>query len=424
MRATGVMYGLMWVLGLSTLVPGQRQFSFPGRGAGAGDEVSDEVPLMRPDELERVNEQSDAFNEALEPALAGAAESTMVVWGMVRGSLVKLAYGTVVGDGSKVLTKWSEVEPSAEDLYVRGGGDEERRVRVSGVFAEEDLALLEVEGEALKPVKFEGGDLSLGRFVAAPQPSGKPAGFGVVGVLERNLREADQAHLGVEVDPQFGGRGVKIANVQPEYGAEEAGLQSGDVILEVDGRAISGLQELRNALSEKQPGDVVELLVDSAGTEMKVSVLLSNRPVSGQFSGNRMNQMERMGGEINVVRNGFSRVVQTDMKISHWQMGGPVVDLRGRVVGITMARADRTRTFVMSGGAVLDLLEGEPGTVADARAMAELRREQLAEQREKLAPRLRGGGRPLDRGRMERNLGDLDRLLGRVLGELEALERR
>lgn len=414
---------MKWIavlLGLSTLAPAQRQrFPFPGN-----DPEKEEVPLMRPDELETVNEQSDDFNAALEPTLSEAAESTVVIWGKKRNRPAKLAYGTVVEDGSKILTKWSEIEPSADILYVQTGAGEERAASVAGVFAEEDLALLEVEGDVLKPVKFESGDLSLGRFITATQPNGKPAGFGVVAVLERNLRETDQAHLGVEVDPDFRGKGVKIANVQPEYGAEEAGLQSGDVILEVDGRTISGLQELRNALTNKQPGDTVDLLVDSAGKEMSVTVLLSNRPVTGQFSGDRLNQMERMGGEPNKVRDGFSRVVQTDMKIDYSQMGGPVVDLQGRVVGITMARADRTRTYVMGSGAVEDLLKGEPGSVADARAKAELKRQQLAEQRRSMIPRMRERSKPQDRRRMQRNLSDLDRLLGRVTEELEDLGQR
>lgn len=412
---------IKWVailIGFSTLAPAQR-FSFPGNR-----EKSEEVPLMRPDELEAVNEQSEDFNAALEPTLSEAAESTVSIWGVRRNRPAKLAYGTVVGDGAKILTKWSEIEPSMDVLYLQTGGGEERAATVAGVFVEEDLALLEVQGGALKPVKFEAGDLSLGRFITATQPNGKPAGFGVVAVLERNLRETDQAHLGVEVDPNFRGKGVKIANVQPEYGAEEAGIQSGDIILEVDGRVVSGLQELRNALTNKQPGDTVDLLLDSAGIEMSVTVLLSNRPVTGQFSGDRLNQMERMGGEPNAVRDGFSRVVQTDMKIEYSQMGGPVVDLEGRVVGITMARADRTRTYVMGSDAIQDLLKGEAGTVADAKASAELKRQQLAEQRRAMIPRLRERSRPQDRQRMQRNLGDLDRLLGRVTEELENLGQR
>ncbi|MBC7981135.1 MAG: PDZ domain-containing protein, partial [Armatimonadetes bacterium] len=302
---------------------------------------------------------------------------------------------------------------------------------------DEDLALLdlkglkgEVEEEAiakearLVPVRFYRSELPLGRFLTAPQPSGKPGAFGVVSVKERNLRETDQAHLGIMADEKYRGEGVRIANVQPEYGAAEAGLQPGDVILKVDDRIISGLQELKNALSSKQPGDKVTISVDSAGKEKPVEVILSNRPVLGQFSGDRLNQMEIMGGDTNEVRDGFSRVVQTDMTINSDQIGGPVVDLQGRVVGITLARADRTRTYVMGSAAVMDLLKQEYDSVADAKSKSALKKQQLAKQQREMLPKMRAAGKPQDIDRMKKHLSDMERLMGRMKAEMDALEER
>ena len=67
--------------------------------------AQDDIPLLLPEEREAVDSQADEFNEAIKPAIAAAAKSTVRVWSGSR----RLAYGTVVGDGSKVLTKWSEV---------------------------------------------------------------------------------------------------------------------------------------------------------------------------------------------------------------------------------------------------------------------------------------------------------------------------
>jgi membrane-associated protease RseP (regulator of RpoE activity) len=401
----------------------------------------DEVPLMRPDERRTVDRQSGEFNDALIPILKEAAKSTVRVWGKDRGGKpTLLAYGTVVGDGSQVLTKWSEVSDSEGTLQVRAGDKQSFRAEVAGVFSDEDLALLDV-GNGVKvapgdgggaesaspmliPAKFHVGNLSLGKFLTAPQPNGKPGAFGVVAVLERNLRETDQAHLGIMADPQYRGDGVKIANVQPEYGAAEAGLQAGDVILKVNDRTISGLQELKNSLSDKHPGEKVTLSVATAGKERSVEVVLSNRPVFGQFSGDRLNQMEVMGGKPNRVRGGFSRVVQSDMQIESNQVGGPVVDLQGRVVGITMARADRTRTYVMGSGAVMDLLKEKPDTIAEALTKSELKKQQLADQRRAIIPQMRPQGKPRDPQRMRRHLSDTERLLDRIRREREALGAR
>jgi len=216
--------------------------------------------------------------------------------------------------------------------------------------------------------------------------------------------------------------------VQPEHGAAEAGIQSGDVILDMDGREISGLQELRNALTNKQPGDKVKLKIETAGKERSVEVLLTNRPIYGELSPNRLNQMERMGGEPNLVNSGFSRVVQSDMKIQSNQVGGPVVDLQGKIIGVTLARADRTKTYLMSGSAVADLLKGKAETVAEAREKMESQRQQLAQQRRDLMPKMRlkseQGKKPMDPERARRHMSDVERLMGRINRELEALEGR
>ena len=212
--------------------------------------------------------------------------------------------------------------------------------------------------------------------------------------------------------------------MQPEYGAAEAGLRSGDVILQVNERKISGLLELKNALSGKSPGDKVTLRIETAGKERDVEVLLSNRPVIGQFAGGRLNAMERMGGKLNGIRDSFSKVVQSDMKIQAYQIGGPVVDLEGRVVGITMARADRTRTYIMGGAAIEDLLKKKSDTVAEARTKTEKLKAELAQQNRAMLPEMRRQAKPRDLPRTRRHLSDLQRLLGRANRELDDLERR
>ena len=189
-------------------------------------------------------------------------------------------------------------------------------------------------------------------FLIAPQPDGRPAAFGVVSVLERNLRDTDQAFLGVVGSMDFDGPGVKIDEVSPDSGAAAAGLQAGNVILKVGDRTISGLLELKNSLVGVNPGTTISLWVRADGNEKKVDVMLGNRPDLPSFPGDRLRQMERMGGAISRVRDSFSSAIQTDMRPNPDQIGGPVVDLKGRVVGVTMARADRTRSFVMPSAAV------------------------------------------------------------------------
>jgi len=200
--------------------------------------ADDDVPLLLPEERDAVNLQTDEFNQALAPALVKASESTVRVWSGTR----RLAYGTVIGDGSRILSKWSEIARAKGNLQV-DNGQETREVKMSGVYEDEDLVVLEIQGSALKPVAWTFEKPKVGEFLAAPQPDGKLASFGVVSVLERNLKATDMAYLGVIANPKYQGPGIQVDQVDAESGAGKAGLKSGDVILKVGQRTLSGLLE-------------------------------------------------------------------------------------------------------------------------------------------------------------------------------------
>lgn len=377
--------------------------------------AQDDIPLIMPEERQAADAQAAQLSEAITPALATAAKSTVRVWAGNR----RVAYGTVVGDGTKILSKWSEVARGSGILRVDVAGAEYRPVKMSGVYQDEDLVVLEVEGSPLTPVSWSTEVPKLGSFLAAPQPDGRLAAFGVVSVLERNLKTTDLAYLGVIGDRDFRGPGVKVAEVAGDSGAAAAGLKPGNVILKVGERTISGLLELRNALTGVAPGATISLLVDSGGKTRSVQVLLGNRPKFSQFSGDRLQQMERMGGAISQVRDSFTHVIQSDMRPKVNQIGGPVVDLQGRAVGITVARADRTRSLVMPAAAVVDLLKknAENPALAQVRTAEE---EAPLPTRGGMAPR--GRAMPGGEERMRRHLTDMQRLMNHLREEMDGIE--
>jgi serine protease Do len=382
-----------------------------------GAAAQDDIPLLRPEERQAVDTQTDEFNQSLVPVLTTAAKSTVRIWAGNR----RLAYGTVVGDGRKILTKWSEVARAmgTKTLRVEAAGGVVRAAKVVGVYEDEDLAVLETGGPALTPVQWSQETPQLGAFLAAPQPDGRAAAFGVVSVLERNLRDTDQAYLGVIGAMDFDGPGVKIQEVAADSGAATAGLKPGYIILKVGERPISGLLELKNALVGVNPGATVSLLVRTGSGEKKFAILLGSRPQLPNYLGDRLRQMESMGGPISRVRDSFTRVIQSDMRPQPDQIGGPVVDLKGRVVGITMARADRTRSFIMPATAVESLLKQEPRDPALARVR---RADEVAAMpvRRRAAPsRPQPGGEE----RMRRQLSEMQRLRDLLREEMEGLER-
>jgi S1-C subfamily serine protease len=374
-----------------------------------------EIPLLRPEEQQAADGQRDEFYRALAPVLASAAKSTVRVW----AGKHRLAYGTVIADGRKILTKFSEVGNNAAALRVEAGDGSLRPVAIDGVYQDEDITVLSVKGEPLTPVKWFTGEPKLGGFLTATQPGGQPAAFGVVSVLQRNLRETDKAYLGVQGDPRHEGPGVKLKEVTPQSGAAAAGLRQGDVILRVKERPVSGMLELRNALTGLAPGSRLPMTVRRGEALLSVEVLVGNRPDQPQHGGERLRQMEQMGGPTSRVRDSFSNVIQSDMCLTPDQIGGPVVDLQGRVVGITMARADRTRSFVMPAAAVIKLLESQatdPAMLKVAtRDLPGTRRDTPPGQQPPMAPEMA----PRDPERMRRHLADMQHLQDFLRMELE-----
>ena len=295
--------------------------------------ADEDIPLLRPEERRAVEAQTEDFQRSIAPVLKEAANSTVRVWSGKR----RLAYGTVIGDGKKILTKWSEIAAAGTNLVVEGSGGEALPAVVAGVYEDNDLAILETSGTALTPVRWSQAAPPLGAFLAAPQPDGRLAAFGVVSVAERNLRETDSAFLGVIGSMDFEGPGVRIDRIAPDSGAAAAGLRPGQIILRVGDRPISGLLELKNSLVGRTPGSHVTVRVRTGTDESDVEVLLGNRPDLPSYPGDRLRTMERMGGPISRVRDSFTSAIQSDMRPRPEQIGGPVVDLNGRVIGFDYA---------------------------------------------------------------------------------------
>ena len=376
--------------------------------------AQDEIPLLRPEERAVVDAQSEALNATLKTKLATAAQSTVRVWSGKK----RLAYGTVIGDGRQVLTKWSEVANAASSLVVDGPNREAHDAKIIGVYEEEDLAILEINGEALKPIAWSNEKPAIGAFLIAPQPDGRSAAFGVVSVLERNLRETDLAFLGIGSDLEHKGPGVRVSEVQPNTGAAAAGLKEGDIVLMVKERPISGLMELKSALTGTKPGETVPLRVRARGDEKTISVTLSKRPELPKIYNPRLEQMERMGGKISRIRDSFTQVLQSDMRPSPDQIGGPVVDLEGRVIGITVARADRTRSFIMPSAAIVKMLANTPKDPSIAK-VREPEKQVIARAPKSDAPQLPKAPSPQ---RMREHLSEMERLMEFMREEMRSLE--
>ena len=104
-------------------------------------------------------------------------------------------------------------------------------------------------------------------------------GFLGVGVetISADLAEA----LGLKKDA----RGVVINTVTPDSPADKAGLRRGDVILSINDRPISSLQDLRLFVSQLAPGTEVEVKSVRDGKERTTKVKLGSLPDANRGGG-------------------------------------------------------------------------------------------------------------------------------------------
>ena len=60
--------------------------------------------------------------------------------------------------------------------------------------------------------------------------------------------------------------------------ADDAGLESGDVVTKLDGDEINDGDDLRGAIAAHKPGDKVELTIERDGETQTITVTLGTRP--------------------------------------------------------------------------------------------------------------------------------------------------
>src|SRR5690606_36344826 len=116
-----------------------------------------------------------------------------------------------------------------------------------------------------------------------------------------------------------------------------------DVIVAVDNKLMREVEGLREELRKRDPGETVHLSIRRGQSLYAVDVVLGRPDVLR--GGDVRNQ--KMSGPTSSRRAGFSQVIQHDTPLKPKAMGGPLVNIKGEVIGINIARADRVTTYAL-----------------------------------------------------------------------------
>lgn len=277
-----------------------------------------------------------------------------------RFSIIKLevdgdtvALGAVVETNGLAITKASELKPGKLTCWL--ASDRHVDAEVLAIDENDDVALVRVHAEGLKPVQWAEEDVHPGQWAITPGLAKTPQAVGIVSALPRRIRP-ERAFMGVQFD--FNSSQPRIEEVLAGLGAEKAGLKSGDVITALNGATVTNRVQIVEKLRDFRAGQTVKLRVRRAEKEFEAKVQMMSPGVevlAESLSGE--SESERMTGEVSVRAQGFDQVIEHDTVLHPWLCGGPLVDLDGNAIGLNIARASRVSSYALPSKLVKRLIK-------------------------------------------------------------------
>ena len=168
-----------------------------------------------------------------------------------------------------------------------------------------------------------------------------PLGVGVLGAEPRGT-SSSKGYVGLKVDETK--QGLSVTKVMANSGAANAGFLTGDQLMESEEKMAKKRRWFSKTLRQYEPGDWMSLLA-KRGEEVLTFNLQIGAPWDSVL--NRQAMMNRFGSDLSQRRSGFRSVIQHDIILHPKFCGGPIVNLRGEIVGVNIARAGRTDTLAV-----------------------------------------------------------------------------
>jgi serine protease Do len=254
-----------------------------------------------------------------------------------------VALGTVVDTNGLALTKASELKKGKLTCWL--AVEKEVEAEVIGIDEEEDVALVRVRAQGLKPIQWAAGEVSVGQWAITPGIAETPQAIGIISALPRRIRPP-RALIGVQFD--FSSTVPRIEELLPGLGAEKAGLKPGDIIVGLNHETVTNREQIVEMLREFREGQTVRLRVRRADKELDAEVRMMT-PRSGQLGAevNPPQRRSRLSGEVSRRAEGFELAIEHDSVLPPWLCGGPLVNLDGKAIGLNIARAGRVTTYAL-----------------------------------------------------------------------------
>jgi len=292
------------------------------------------IDLLPVEERRNGKETLNAFEEA---SKAGFRSTVRLV-----SEGRTLALGTIVTSKGHIITKASSAIGVQEATLTDGRS---YKIRTMGVDKETDLALLKMKrAKDLSPVSWaEGNDPGEGSWLVSADHTLKKLKVGVIGAKSRPIDRIGGV-IGVILgrDGEEMG-GVMIQRIMPRSAGAAAGLKNADIITSVEGQKVTAREKVIELVGANDPGEIVDIQVKRGESLLSFRVTLGHRSVAFQM----LDRNARMSGPVSKRKDNFPMIIQHDISLPPTAMGGAVLNLDGKALGVNVARVDRVTTYAL-----------------------------------------------------------------------------
>ena len=158
-------------------------------------------------------------------------------------------------------------------------------------------------------------------------------------------------------------KGVPVREVTPKGPSEKAGMKNGDVILSIEGEAVNSTEELKKAVGKHDAGETITVVVQRKEEQKTLKITLGYREL---VFASMKTRNDKLSGKVSVRRTGFEKVIQHEVTLAPSEMGGPLLDLNGRLLGINIARRNRVEFFALPASLVQKVIKTKAAEIAEA----------------------------------------------------------
>ncbi|MFT6380159.1 MAG: serine protease Do [Akkermansiaceae bacterium] len=282
--------------------------------------------------------------KALEPVVKKNKDTTALI--KVDGKAVAL--GTVVSPNGRILTKNMETERGKLSVQL---GDRDYEAKVLKRFPERDLALLKIDAQKLRAVRFQIEEPPLGSILTASGPKSEPLGIGLLSVSGRAM--AKVGFIGIQAGESE--QGVLIEKLVPGGAAADAGLKDEDVITLFDGKKVDDPLAFGHLIRGRKAGETIKVEYLRDGKSGKATVTLKERAMRDNAKNDP--RMKRSLGRLSERTSGYPDAIQHDIPLPPELCGGPLFNLKGKCIGINVSRAGRTKTYAIPADEIVEMLK-------------------------------------------------------------------